>query len=64
MIWFGFLLLRELGSVSKRAEIPAELLLLFSLYLEDREVPSRMDRRHCKLSSSGFGSLCLQCQRT
>lgn len=41
MIWFGFLLLRELGSVSERAEIPAELLLLFSLYLEDREVPSR-----------------------
>lgn len=28
-------------SVSERAKLPAELLVLFSLYLEDREMPSR-----------------------
>lgn len=65
IVWFGFLLLEELGCQYPREQkhqLSYWFQFLYTWKVEKCLI--EMDRRHCRSSSSSFSSLCLQYQRT
>lgn len=64
IVWFSFLLLEELGSQCVREQKYHLSCWFHFLYTWNTEkYLLEMDRRYCRSSSGGSGSLCLQYQR-